>query len=122
MEQHKEQADTPKAVEQPGMEDKSAVLAKAAQRAAEMLGMSPVESQVAISEPNQSQTSPDSAALQVVQIYKQLSQLMGGDLVLMKTWWHSSNEALHATPNEMARSDHGREKIIDYLGAMASRR
>lgn len=125
MEQHKEQADSLTAAKQAAMENTSAVLMKAAQRALELLGMPPVESQVVIpasarSTPNQTMAGSD--ALQVVQIYKELSQVMGGDLALMKAWWHSCNEALHATPNEIARSEHGREKIIDYLGAMASRR
>lgn len=84
--------------------------------------MTLVYSQVVTPSASPRQTRTDSAALQVVQIYKQLSQLMGDDLVLMKAWWHSRNLVLGATPDELGRSEQGREKIIDYLGAMTSLR
>lgn len=122
MEPNKEKQDFLNAAEQAAMENTSAVLKKAAQRAAEMLGMTPVESQVVIAAATPRQTGTDSDALQVVQIYKKLSQVMGDDLVLMKAWWHSRNQVLDATPDELGRSEQGREKLIDYLGSMASRR
>lgn len=125
MEEHKGKTNSQNAAEQPGMNDTSAVLKRAAQRAVELLGMIPVESQKEAPTSVGSisnQIGSDSAALQIVQIYKYLDQVMGDDLEGMRAWWHSSNAALGAKPNELARSEQGRVRIIDYLAMMASRR
>lgn len=125
MEEHKGQVDSLNAIGKLGTEDASAVLQKAAQRAVELLGMNSVDSPAVVPasvRSNQNQGRLDPAALQVVQIYNWLDQIMGGELEVMKAWWHSTNKALEATPNELARSEAGREMIIAYLEAMSTRR
>lgn len=116
-------ADRPKDVAQLDPHAATAVLLKAVKRTFELLDVTPFEPNGAPHEcanTNASPIGPGHAWLQMVQIYEQLTEVMGGDVEAMKAWWHSNNLALEGKPDEVARSKSGREKIIAYLGFMAS--
>ena len=110
--------------------DAEAVLAKAALRAAERLGLNQGSlaeilgvSPASISRLAQGQSvdlrgKGRECALFLVRIFRSLDALMGGDSAKASAWFHANNRHLHGIPAELVRSIGGLTRVAEYLDAM----
>ncbi|MEO6277366.1 antitoxin Xre/MbcA/ParS toxin-binding domain-containing protein [Roseateles sp.] len=111
--------------------DRTFVLAKAAQRAAEGLGMSgrTLALTVGFSEPTVSRilrgergiepgSKEGQLSLMLVRVYRSLDALVGGDDVKRRTWMTSHNSALNGVPASLILMPEGLGRTLAYLDGM----
>lgn len=114
--------------------DPAAVLAKAALRAADLLGLSRADlatvigtSQASLSRIAggrrglQPDTKEGELALLVVRVFRSLDALVGGDAEAARSWLHAENAHLGGVPAERLRSVEGLVHVAEYLDAMRGR-
>ena len=111
-------------------EDHDAVLAKAALRAAERLGLnqgalsevigvSPASvSRMAQGQSVELRGKGRECALFLVRVFRSLDALMGGDPAKASAWFHAQNRHLHGIPAELVKSIGGLTRVAEYLDAM----
>lgn len=111
-------------------EDHDAVLAKAALRAAERLGLnqgalaevigvSPASvSRMSQGHPVELRGKGRECALFLVRVFRSLDALMGGDPAKARAWFHANNRHLHGIPAELVKSIGGLTRVAEYLDAM----
>jgi uncharacterized protein (DUF2384 family) len=103
--------------------DDTAIVLKAATRAADWLRISDEELSRIIGTPDVQSSSPSSKvrraalenALCFVRIFQSLSASVGGHADTAISWLDSPNTALQARPRELMQSDAGRRRLLDYL-------
>ena len=111
-------------------EDHDAVLAKAALRAAERLGLNQGAlaevigvSPASVSRMVQGQSvdlrgKGRECALFLVRVFRSLDALMGGDPAKVSAWFQAHNRHLHGIPAELVKSIGGLTRVAEYLDAM----
>jgi len=111
-------------------ENPEAVLAKAALRAAERLGLtqgalaevigvSPASiSRLAQGQPVDLRGKGRECALFLVRVFRSLDALMGGDPAKVSAWFQAHNRHLHGIPAELVKSIGGLTRVAEYLDAM----
>lgn len=111
--------------------DKSLVLGKATQRAADGLGMSgrALALTVGFSEPTVSRVlrgergiDPNSKegqlSLMLVRVFRSLDAMVGGDEAKRRTWMSSHNQALNGVPATLILAPEGLARTLAYLDGM----
>lgn len=106
------------------------VLAKAAVRAADELGLSQADlarvlgtSAATVSRLRRAgELSPDSKegelALLVIRAYRSLDALVGTDAAARRAWFSSANHHLGGVPAELVQRVEGLVRVVEYLDAM----
>jgi hypothetical protein len=108
----------------------SAVVAKAAIRAADRLGITNKVlariigvSEASISRmrkgefPLEATQKPFELAVLFIRLYRSLDAVVGGDDVVAKSWLANDNTALSATPLDLIQTVSGLANVIQYLDA-----
>ena len=106
----------------------SAVLGKAASRAAEALGLSGAElaavlgvSPASVSRLNVGRFQLNGKAFELaaclVRVFRSLDAVTHGDATSMKAWMANHNTHLNAVPKDEVRSAHGLVRVMTYLDA-----
>ncbi|UDF36778.1 UNVERIFIED_ORG: DUF2384 domain-containing protein [Shinella sp. XGS7] len=111
--------------------DRSMVLGKAVQRAADVLGLSgkALSQVVGLSEPTISrinrgergidpQSKEGELALLLVRVFRSLSALVGSDDRKYRLWMSSHNKALNGVPAELIKKPDGLVRTLSYLDGM----
>ena len=111
--------------------DRTMVLGKAAQRAAEGLGMNgrTLAQTVGFSEPTVSRIlrgergiDPSSQegqlSLMLVRVFRSLDALVGGDQAKRQAWMSSHNTALNGVPASLVLTPEGLARTLAYLDGM----
>ncbi len=114
--------------------DPAAVLAKAALRAADALGLSRADLAVVIGTSQASlsrvaggrrgldpDTKEGELALLVIRVFRSLDALVGGDAEAARAWLHADNAHLGGVPAERLRSVEGLVHVAEYLDAFRGR-
>ena len=117
-------------VQERGVPDREAVVAKATLRAAEKLGVSgrDLASIIGVSEATLSRLKqgpgavrlagkPYELALLFVRLYRSLDAIVGGDDGVSRAWMRNRNEALGGVPLERIRTIDGLTHVLGYLDA-----
>jgi transcriptional regulator with XRE-family HTH domain len=120
---------TPTAVD--GVADAATVLAKAAHRSAQLLGLNgaALARVIGVSEATVSRVArgerglaPESKegelALLLVRLYRSLDALVGNDEARRLAWMRTPNDALHGTPAQLILQAQGLVATVTYLDAM----
>lgn len=111
--------------------DRTFVLGKATQRAAEGLGMSgrALALTVGFSEPTVSRilrgergidpaSKEGQLSLMLVRVFRSLDALVGGDEVKRRIWMSSHNTALNGVPASLVQTAEGLARALAYLDGM----
>ena len=114
--------------------ERSAVVSKAAARAAELLGLTngALARTIGVSEATASRLhagtfalEPDSKpyelALLLVRVFRGLDAIVGGDAASLRSWMTAANHALGGVPRDLVQSATGLVATVSYVDAARAR-
>lgn len=113
---------------------RSAVVSKAAARAAELLGLSnaALARTIGVSEASASRlragrfaleprSKPYELALLLIRLFRGLDAIVGGDEASLRSWMTATNRALGGVPRDLVQSVSGLVAVVDYVDTARAR-
>ena len=114
--------------------DRSAVISKAASRAADRLGLTnaALARTIGVSEATVSRlrggtyalepgTKPYELALLLIRLFRSLDAVVGGDEASLRSWMVTTNRALRGVPRNLVQTATGLVAAVDYVDAARAR-
>lgn len=114
--------------------ERSAVVSKAASRAADLLGLSnsALAQTIGVSEAAASRlrsgtyalkpgTKPFELSLLLIQLFRSLDAVVGGDEASLRSWMVTANRALRGVPRDLVQTAAGLVAAVDYMDAARAR-
>jgi hypothetical protein len=114
--------------------ERSAIVSKAAARAADLLGLTnaALARTIGVSEATASRlrggkhllapnSKPYELALLLVRLFRGLDAVVGGDEPSLRSWMVTANRALRCIPHDLVQTATGLVAVVDYVDAARAR-